>query len=112
MPFVAEVSQNAVSPYRIVVLFDGVQTVTAYSVCAKGVGYGPGVTSSASADVVRVHAVLCGADKPLSAVSGQVRGVSGPSDPAFRQLVGQMSILLFPPRKPTAGDRPRGIFTN
>ena len=93
-------------------LFDDVQAVTPYKVCSQGEGYGPGVRGSGDADVVRLHAVLCGNEKPLSAVSGQVSDVESPGDPAFRQLVGQMSILLFPPRRPASGNRDRGVFAN
>jgi hypothetical protein len=108
VPFITEAPDNFTSPYRVAVVIDPVQTVQAYKVC----GNEHEITGGDADGVVRVHAVLCGNEKPLSAVSGQAASVAGPDDPQFRQLIGQISLLLFPLRKGTGGRRGRGFFGN
>ncbi len=95
-PFITTAPDDFASPYRVVVVFDPAQTVSSYKVCD-----GRYDAAAARRDgTVRAHAVLCANEKPLTAVSGQARNVETPGDANFRQLIGQMSILLFPPRDP------------
>ncbi len=102
IPFITQAPDNFASPYRVVVVFDPVQAVTASNVCRGGRGYGPGVDPVPIPGVVRLHAVLCANKLPLTSVSAQVNGADGPSDLRFRQLVGKMTIILFPPRRAPA----------
>ena len=94
LPFITTAPDDFASPYRVVVVFHPAQTVSSHKVCDG--------RQDSAADrpngIVRVHAVLCANEKPLTAVSGQARNVETPRDAKFRQLIGQMSILLFPPK--------------
>ncbi len=101
VPFISEAPPDFASPYRVVLLFDPVQSITAYQLCTYD-GRPPAANPGGS---VRVHAALCANEKPLSSVSGQVGGVASPSDPAFQKLIGQMTVLLFPPRRNPGGSR-------
>jgi len=106
LPFITTVPDDSASPYRVVVVFDPAQTVSSYKVC-------DGRQDSAAErpeGMVRVHAVLCANDKPLTAVSGQARNVETPGDAKFRQLIGQMSILLFPPKTDRGDQNDRDAF--
>ncbi len=103
LPFITTVPDDFASPYRVVVVFDPAQTVSSHKVC-------DGRQNSAAdgpEGMVRVHAVLCANEKPLTAVSGQARNVETPGDAKFRRLIGQMSILLFPPKVDRGGRNDR-----
>ncbi len=106
VPFITTAPDDFASPYRVVVVFDPAQTVSSNKVCDG--------RQDSAADrpngVVRVHAVLCANEKPLTAVSGQARDVETPGDAKFRQLIGQMSILLFPPRGPHRDSNQEPMF--
>ena len=52
----------------------------------------------------RLVAVFCQQGGYLSTVTGELQGVTGIDDPRFRQLIGQMVPLLFPPIDPTEDD--------
>jgi hypothetical protein len=52
----------------------------------------------------RLVAVFCQQGGYLSTVTGELQGVTGIDDPRFRQLIGQMMPLLFPPVDPTRDD--------
>jgi hypothetical protein len=52
----------------------------------------------------RLVAVFCQQGGYLSTVTGELRDVTGIDDPRFRQLIGQMVPLLFPPIDPTRDD--------
>lgn len=101
LPFITTPPEDFASPYRVVVVFDPAQNVNEYKVCR----YESEPAAAARKNgIVRVHAVLCANEKPLTAVSGQVGGVESPGDPRFRRLISQMSLVLFPPYDPNRGD--------
>jgi hypothetical protein len=52
----------------------------------------------------RLVAVFCQRGGYLSTVTGELQNVAGIDDPRFRQLIGQMVPLLFPPIDPTRDD--------
>lgn len=106
LPFMSEAPADFASPYRVVLLFDPVQTITGYQLCA----YDGQPAATSPGGTVRVHAALCANNKPLTAVSGEIGGVSSPSDPAFKQLIGQMTVLLFPLRPSPGGNRRNSQF--
>ena len=108
LPFITTAPDDFASPYRVVVVFDPAQTVSSYKVC-------DGRQDSAAdrpEGMVRVHAVLCANEKPLTAVSGQARNVETPRDANFTQLIGQMSILLFPSQMDRGDRQDRDIIPN
>ena len=52
-------------------------------------------------DTTRLTAVFCNYGGYLSTVTGELQGLTGIDDPRFRQLIGKMVPLLFPPIDPT-----------
>ena len=99
--FVTTPPDNFLSPYRVVLLFDSKPGYTALKLCGYDAEANPPQTNG----VLRVHAALCANEKPLTAVSGYLARESSPDDARFRQLIGQITTLLFPPRDPNRGDR-------
>ncbi len=94
--FVTEPPEDFRSPYRVVLLFDARPGMSAHALCGSGVDTVPRETGGK----LRVHAVLCARDAPLTAVSGSVSGDVGLDDSRFRKLLGQITINLFPPYNP------------
>jgi len=106
LPFITTAPEGFASPYRVVVLLDSARHITPYKVCGDYSGE-PEATGRAT---IHVQTVLCANDKPLSSATARVSGVTSPSDPKFRQLIGQMSILLFPPRSESGPRRNGDLF--
>ena len=97
--FVTTPPDNFVSPYRVVLLFDSKLGYTALKLCGYDAEANPPQTNG----VLRVHAALCANEKPLTSVSGYLTQESSPDDARFRQLIGQITTNLFPPRDPNRG---------
>ncbi len=100
LPFITTPPEDFASPYRVVVVFDPAQNISEYKVCR----YESEPAAARKNGIVRVHAVLCANEKPLTAISGRVGGIESPGDPRFRRLISQMSLLLFPPYDPNGRD--------
>ena len=88
---------TAMDGFRIVMAFGtGPNT---QKMCSLKAPSGPDMKAqggaSASQNIV-VDAVLCDQDKPLTAISGRVGGVSQPDDPRFAELMKQIALGLFP----------------
>ncbi len=47
-------------------------------------------------DGIAVFAAFCSGDKSLTEIRGSVPSATGPTDPAFRELVGDVTRALFP----------------
>lgn len=58
----------------------------------------------------RLMAVFCQQGGYLSTVTGELQDVTGIDDPRFRQMIGQMVPLLFPPVDPSRDDNNRTPF--
>ena len=80
-----------VSPYRVVMVFDPVIAPGRATLCESVPG------SQADGERVRVSAAFCAGEQLLSSVKGSVRGVRGPDDPRFHDLLSRISTELFPP---------------
>jgi hypothetical protein len=46
----------------------------------------------------------CSNDTRLTSTQGSVAGAMGPNDPAFRDLMSEIGLVLFPPRIPDPND--------
>jgi hypothetical protein len=64
----------------------------------------PPVAAPASGDIT-VTGAFCVGNLLLTDASGSVSGVSGPDDPRFRQLIGDMMVALTPPYIPHGGHK-------
>ena len=56
--------------------------------------------SSAPSGEVRVIGAFCRGDQPMTYVSAKSGGITDMNDPAFRRLVRQVGVLLFPLHNP------------
>jgi hypothetical protein len=99
--FVTTPPADFVSPYRVILLFDNVQFHTTQKLC----GQSPDSFEPHSNGTLRIHAALCADKQPLTSLSGSIDGASGPDDPLFHKLIGQITTNLMPPFNP---DRSNG----
>ena len=102
--FVTTPPEDFASPYRVVMVFDAAQNHTNLKLCRFDHGIDP-----QTGEKVRVHAALCANESPLTAVSGEIAGASGPGNLRFRQLISQITMNLLPPFNPDR-DPERGRF--
>ncbi len=102
LAFATSVSPQNKSPYRVVVIFNPTGGYGSGRLCS-----GPVDFSGAPSEPVRVAAAFCASSRPVTYTSGSVSGVDAPTDPAFRALIRQIAIVLFPLRDPTRGDDER-----
>jgi len=80
--------------YRVVLLFDPPVAFNGARLCRRPDSALP--TQSGGGDVV-LFAGFCRGKKVLTQIRGRIAGATGPDDPAFRELVGQVTNGLFPP---------------
>ena len=83
------------SPYRVVVMFNPAPYVTPIALCMESEQ-----PSKTTAGMIRVMLAFCSSDYRETSVTGRVSGVSSPNDAAFRALIRQMTVQLFPLRNP------------
>ena len=101
LPFVVTPPEDFASPYRVILLFDNVQFYTTQKLCGRS----PDSFEPRTNGTIRIHAALCANEKPLTSLSGHISGPSGPDDPRFNKLIGQITINLLPPFNPDRRDR-------
>lgn len=85
--------------YKVVMDFGSATPST--TLCQRGPT--PSSARAASGRVV-VAAAFCIGDLLLSDATGAVEGVSGPDDPRFRRLIGDILVALTPPYDPKFND--------
>lgn len=95
LPFFTEVPEGYRSPYKVVVLFNPAPGVGAPAVCA-----GSDRPVLPPDGRITVLAVFCSAEQRVNSAYGSLRGATGPDDPAFGQLMRQISLQIFPPQEP------------
>jgi hypothetical protein len=59
--------------------------------------------TSPSPGPIDVTATFCVGDRLLTDAAGTVSGATGPDDPRFRQLIGDIMVALTPPYDPSRG---------
>lgn len=79
------------SPYRVVVVFNPGRIANPNKLCQNAQQ-----PTRDSAGVMRVTMAFCSASEYETSVSGRLRGVTDPNDPAFKALIRQMTLQLFP----------------
>ena len=61
---------------------------------------GPTPPATAAPGPIAVTAVFCVGDRLLTDATGSIDGATGPDDPRFQRLIGDMLVALTPPRDP------------
>ncbi len=82
---------NNTSPYRVVVVFNPSRTANPNKLCQDAQQ-----PSRETTGEMRVTMAFCSASEYETSVSGRLQGVTDPNDPAFRDLIRQMTVQLFP----------------
>ena len=90
--FTTAPTENTKKDFRVVILFNGSQTVLADSLCKAPEKYG----SRKGAKGLHVMATYCWEDESLSEVDGWAGAVAGAGSPVFVRLIGQTTLELFP----------------
>lgn len=100
LPFFTTPPDGYESAYRVVVLFSPAPGAAASKLCSD-----PDQPTAQRPGFVDVMVAYCSTDTRLTSTQGSVAGATGPDDPAFRDLMQQIGLVLFPPRIPDANDR-------
>ncbi len=88
------------SPYSVVLLFNPAPNVTEIQLCADP---DPQLAMAASGQT-RVMLAFCSSGYQETSVTGRISGITDPDDAAFRALIRQMTMQLFPPKNPNLID--------
>ncbi len=99
VPFVSQVPEDFRSPYRVVMLFDPKETMTAHELCT-----GEPEAGDPDAQTIKVAAAFCAQDIHETSIWGTVPRSSGPNDPEFQALIRKMTNQLFPVLEPNVRD--------
>jgi hypothetical protein len=95
--FTTNPGPGARDAYRAVMIFNPPTGLIGERVCRTDP---PEVTPRAyREDHLGLFAVFCRSEGFLTQIEGTVRGATGPDDPLFRELVGQATQALFPPKQ-------------
>ncbi len=98
--FTTAPTENAKKEFRVVILFNGSQTVLADNLCKAPEKYG----SQKDAKGLRVLATYCWEDESLTEVNGWAGAVAGADSAVFAELIGQTTLELFPTRNENDDD--------
>lgn len=101
LPFFTEPPPDFRSTYRVVVLFNPSEGAAPAQLCSRS-----DQPQNPRGNQVGVLAAFCDGPYRITSAGGSIPGARGPDDPAFRALLRQTALLLFPP---APGDqRPNG----
>ena len=101
--FTTERDPTNPSPYRVVLVLNPGRSVNAHSMC-RDAPQPADSTTGPTAGPLRVTAALCAGKYRETSLSGSIAAVNSPDDTAFRALIRQMTVELFPPRNPNLMD--------
>lgn len=87
---------SARARYRVVLLFNPPRSLNGARLCHDDPSILP---SQTTADGIVLFAAFCRGKRSRTEIKGYVSGAAGPDDPAFRELVGQVTNGLFPPNR-------------
>ena len=102
--FTTTPSADARTRYRVVLLFDPPRSLNSARLCRDVASALP--RESASEGIV-LFAAFCRGKRLRTEIKGRISSATGPDDPAFRELVGQVTNGLFPPDRGIDRDRGR-----
>lgn len=90
--------------YRVLLLFDPPATLNRMRLCRDEDSALP---TGPAGDGVVLYGAFCRDDRSLTTIRGRIPEATGPDDPAFRELVGQVTNGLFPPDRDRRRDSDR-----
>ncbi len=82
--------------FRVVVLFNPAPNANSAKLCSRN----DRPQAPAASERLRVMAAFCNTDTRVSAASGSIGEVASPDDPAFKNMMKQVALALFPPQAP------------
>jgi hypothetical protein len=88
---------TAREPYFVRLAFNGPSASNGTQLCGTAPEVAP---SSAPSGAVRVIGAFCRGNQPMTYASARSGGITDMNDPAFRRLVRQVGLLLFPTHNP------------
>lgn len=87
--------------YRVVMMFNPAPTMIGMRLCRDD----PATLPVARPDSgIILFAAFCRGGESMNEIKGRVAGASGPDNPAFTELVGQVTHGLFPPERRPGDD--------
>jgi len=93
--------------YRAVLLFDPPAALNGTQLCREPPTALPSVSGG---DGIVLFAAFCHGKRLRTQVKGRIAQAAGPDDPAFRELVGQVTNALFPPDRGIGRERGEPVF--
>lgn len=97
MTFTATPGPDTRRQYKVVLLFDPPIDLLAMKLCSE-----PAEALAAKPTPgkgINVLGAFCRSGKSLSEIKGYIKSAAGHDDPAFRELIGQVTQALFPPNR-------------
>ena len=80
--------------YRVVMMFNPAPTLGGMRLCREDPASLPNVPSRHE---IVLFSAFCRGGESLTEIKGRIAGTSSPANPAFAELVGQVTHALFPP---------------
>lgn len=85
---------SARNSYRVVMLFDPPKTLVGMRLCRVE---GSALPTVRTGDEIILFAAFCRGNESMTEIKGRIAGATGPEDPVFGYLIGQVTNALFPP---------------
>lgn len=82
--------------YRVVMMFNPAPTMIGMRLCRDDPATLPVARPGSG---ILLFAAFCRGGESMNEIKGRIAGVSGPENPAFAELVGQVTHGLFPPER-------------
>jgi hypothetical protein len=95
--FTTRPGPTARAPYFVRLVFNGPSGSGGPALCNRAPDVAPAPSPTGE---VRVLGAFCRGDQPMTYVAARNGGITDMNDPAFRSLVRQVGVLLFPLRNP------------
>ncbi len=108
MNFTTTPGAGARALYKVVLLFGPPVDLMAQKLCSEPAG--ALAAKPAPGGAINVLGAFCRSDKSLTEIKGTIESAPGHDDPAFRELVGQVTQALFPPGRRDDDDDCRRPF--
>ena len=94
--------------YKVILSFNGAPAAEGSYASGYGLGYGnysyqcqagptPAAATAPAGGEISVDAVFCVGNLMLTDASGSIGGATGPDDPRFQRLIGDIMVALTPP---------------
>jgi len=94
--FTTSPGETAREGYRVLMLFNPPNALNSMRLCREEPSALP---TEATGDGIAVYGAFCRDDKALTSIKGHASSAAAASDPAFADLVGQVTTGLFPPER-------------